>query len=288
MPAVSRLDHAVINVRYDLDGAEALFASLGFTLTPRGYHSHGSQNHLMMFATDYLELIAIPEDGPIQRQDLVDAPVGINGVVFAANDVDEIYARLDRLGYAGDPPRAFHRPVAVGDGEADARFRTVTVRADVFPAGRVYFCEHLTPELVWRPEWQHQANGVDAITGVVTVATEAEAQAERYGALLDTDVEHGEGGELVVALSGSSLTVMTPEQYAERYDELVSALGRRSAIFGALTLATDNLGAVNDSLDGIGDIEGIAVVRNDDRTLIRIDGYDALLEIVESGAAHHA
>ena len=62
MPSADRLDHTVINVKIDMDAASALFGELGFTLTPRGYHSHGSMNHLMMFGTDYLELIGIPED----------------------------------------------------------------------------------------------------------------------------------------------------------------------------------------------------------------------------------
>ena len=88
MPSTDRLDHTVINVKVDMDAAKALFGKLGFTLTPRGYHSHGSMNHLMMFGTDYLELIGIPEGKEIERKDLEDAPLGINGVVFKALDVD--------------------------------------------------------------------------------------------------------------------------------------------------------------------------------------------------------
>ncbi|HET7133675.1 MAG TPA: VOC family protein, partial [Gammaproteobacteria bacterium] len=51
------IDHAVIVVR-DLDAAAARFRELGFTLTPRGFHSIGSQNHCIMFGSTYLELLA--------------------------------------------------------------------------------------------------------------------------------------------------------------------------------------------------------------------------------------
>src|SRR6185437_15593295 len=51
------LDHVVINTLFDMDRAAALMSQLGFTLTPRGYHSLGSFNHLVMFEHDYLELI---------------------------------------------------------------------------------------------------------------------------------------------------------------------------------------------------------------------------------------
>ena len=61
------------------------------------------------------------------------------------------FAQLRALDMAGDPPHAFSRPVDLPGGKVEATFRTVTVRQDVFPAGQVYFCEHGTPELVWRP-----------------------------------------------------------------------------------------------------------------------------------------
>ena len=48
------LDHVVINVKDDMDLAQLVFSNLGFTLTPRGYHTLGSINHLMMFGSDYM------------------------------------------------------------------------------------------------------------------------------------------------------------------------------------------------------------------------------------------
>ena len=57
---VPTLDHVVINVRDRIDAGAETFRRLGFTLTPRGYHTLGSMNHLAMFGTEYLELIAAP------------------------------------------------------------------------------------------------------------------------------------------------------------------------------------------------------------------------------------
>jgi hypothetical protein len=55
---VPTIDHVVVNVRDRLDQGAQAYRRLGFTLTPRGYHSLGSMNHLAIFGTDYLELIA--------------------------------------------------------------------------------------------------------------------------------------------------------------------------------------------------------------------------------------
>lgn len=63
MPSLAQLDHVVINVHFAMGLAEPLFEALGFTLTPRGYHSLGSINHLIVFGSDYLELIGLPESG---------------------------------------------------------------------------------------------------------------------------------------------------------------------------------------------------------------------------------
>ena len=80
---VPTLDHVVINARDDMDRAADVYRRLGFTLTERGYHSLGSMNHLAMFGTDYLELIAIPKGATTGRMDLMTFPLGLNGLVLA-------------------------------------------------------------------------------------------------------------------------------------------------------------------------------------------------------------
>ena len=52
-------DHAVLNLHYDLDAGEQLFRALGFNVTPRSYHTLGSMNNLIVFGTNYLELIGL-------------------------------------------------------------------------------------------------------------------------------------------------------------------------------------------------------------------------------------
>ena len=58
-PALA-LDHLVINTHFEIDAARLLFEQFGFQLTPRGHHSLGSVNHLLVFEDDYLELIGCP------------------------------------------------------------------------------------------------------------------------------------------------------------------------------------------------------------------------------------
>ena len=101
------LDHVVINARDDMDRAVDVYQRLGFTLTERGYHSLGSMNHLAMFGTEYLELIALPKSTPSGRLDLLDYAFGLKGLVFGTEDSAATYAALHQAGVPIDPPVEF-------------------------------------------------------------------------------------------------------------------------------------------------------------------------------------
>ena len=185
MPA---LDHVVINTLRNMDAASDVFLALGFTLTPRGYHSLGSINHLMMTKGAYLELVGVPETG-LQRQDVLDSPFGLNGLVIRTDNADATFARLIETGFSALPPGEFSRPVTI-DGEThDARFRTVRFQLETFAGGRVYFCQHLTPELVWRPEWLGHPNGFCGIDRFVIESPDARAAVQNYAAAFDSHAE---------------------------------------------------------------------------------------------------
>ncbi len=277
-----QLDHVVINVRDDMDYAEGVFSELGFNITPRGYHTLGSINHLMIFGSDYLELIGFPVGGVVTgkntRADLTTAPVGINGLVFKCANVDKTYKKLCELNMDGDPPKAFSRPVELDGKIQDAKFRTVSVRSDVFPEGRVYFCEHGTPELVWRDDWQVHENKIRAVSEVVIIAKEAASTADNYGRLVNAAAIEKADGTLTVNTGDVRLTVCSLDQYDLRYGSLGSKLGDRSALFGALVFQTEDQIA-NFPYENLNTGDFLAE-RHPDRLVVRLPRYDSVLEFV--------
>src|ERR1700744_6333664 len=110
---VPTLDHVVVNARDRIDDAADTYRRLGFTLTPRGYHTLGSMNHLAMFGTDYLELIAA-RPGDNSRPEIMEAPPGLNGLVFGTEDAGATYEALCRNEVPIEPPQQFSRPVQIG------------------------------------------------------------------------------------------------------------------------------------------------------------------------------
>lgn len=181
------LDHLVINAHFATDGAARWFEALGFTLTPRGYHSLGSINHLMMFADRYLEIVGLPTDGGRLRQELLDSPKGIDGLVFATTDAKRTARGLADAGFRLQPVQDFSREVVSGDERGLARFTTVRLAAGTFPAGRVYFCQHHTPQWVWRPEWLGHENQVNGISGLTVISGDVMNSEQQYRRLGATD-----------------------------------------------------------------------------------------------------
>ncbi len=281
MAEPAQLDHAVINVRFEMDGAVEAFGRLGFLLTGRGHHSLGSINHLMIFGNDYLELLGLPPGGPAARPEIAAAPPGINALVLKTEDADATHAHLAALGLAGDPPKAFSRPLQLPQGEFPVKFRTVAVRPGVVPGGRVYFCEHLTPELVWRPEWQTHPNGAAAIAEFVIVSADFQKEAKDFAQMLNSSVAElpGGGGSSTgasVPLTGAQLTLLPPTAYAQRYGPLASPPAGRHSFFGAIVIRSRDLGALR-RVTG----ELPPNVRVDDqpgRVVLREPTFDCVLE----------
>ena len=202
----------------------------------------------------------MPAGDTTSRPELQGAPLGLNGLVFKTTDADATFAHLQAVGMADEPPKSFSRPVETAAGEQEARFRTVTCRAGAFGAGRVYFCEHATPELVWRPdqpELLEHANGASSIVEMIVVHDEPAAEAARFGALLEAAPEQQESG-WVVRLAGCRITVLSWPAYRGRFGEQALASAGRRTIFGAVGL---ECGAVTE------------------REVRRIEGFDTVVEV---------
>ena len=139
----------------DLDAAATKFTALGFTLTPRGHHSIGSQNHCIMLGSTYLELLVAPVAHPWLDY-YRSFGEGLAAIALSTSDADATYGLLK--GKGAKPPMDLSRPV---DGGL-ARFRLVQIEG----APQVFFVQHLTRELVWRPEWQAHVNGARELVHV--------------------------------------------------------------------------------------------------------------------------
>ena len=247
------LDHAVVDVRDEIDVAEALFRRLGFALLDRGHHTLGTSNHLAVFASDYMELLGWERGAKPQRSDVARYPTGLGGLVFRADDADTVAASFANLGLPALPPRTFSRPVTLSNGaHVEARFRTVNFDFGTFGWTRTYFCEHFTPELVWRSEWQRHPNAAVDIVRVVIAA----ARPHRLGTLFAT--MFGEtrtrlaGETCIVQARNSTIEIMQPNEVQKLFPESAPDLHARDEAMVALTFRSADLKQTARVLDAAG------------------------------------
>lgn len=229
------IDHVVIATR-DLDGARDSFARMGFTLTPRGVHTLGSENHCVMLGNDYFELLAVPKTHPATQYyaDFLAAGDGLAAIVARTDSARGAYTEWLWSGLAPSDVVAFSRPVAAAGGARDAAFRITQLPTDRSPGGRVFCCEHLTPELVWRREWQTHANGATGLAAVAIVAADVEEVARCYERIFDTRAERIPEG-LLVPTGGTPIAVATERALAKRFPGLWIT-GRAYPAYAALFL----------------------------------------------------
>jgi hypothetical protein len=252
-----KLDHLVVNTRFDTDAAQAVFTQLGFTLTPRGYHTLGSINHAIVFGDHYLELIGLPADGKTIREEIASSPLGADGLVFRIDDPDATFNALRQAGLQASPPQTFSRPVPP---LGDARFTTVRLAPGQLPGGRVYFCQHLTPEFVFRDEWQTHANGAYALERLHLIDV-SEAAYSRLGALA----------------RGFELVFWTRDAFDGNFGSLAQHVVKRAPRYAAITIRTPQWREIGERADAA----GLPCVTEEVRTLVALPRFDTLLEFLQ-------
>jgi catechol 2,3-dioxygenase-like lactoylglutathione lyase family enzyme len=139
---IGRFDHAVIAVR-DLAEAMRRYAALGFAVSPGGRHTgRGTENAIIRFGLDYLELIAVYDEaelagrglnGQALAQFLAKQEGGLVGYALATDDIAQDAERFQQTGLVAEGPFAMER---------------------LRPDGRRLSWRLLVPESVpWRRPW---------------------------------------------------------------------------------------------------------------------------------------
>lgn len=234
------IDHVVINVGDRLDAAAQRYAQLGFQLTERGHHSLGSSNNLAIFGTDYLELLGYEPGRSASRPELLSMPAGLGGLVFKPTAEAGFRDAVAAAGLPVQESREFVRPVALPDGSSpEAHFRVTHLDPAIALGGRVFFCHHFTPELVWRPEWQRHANGVTGIAEFGVVSDDPARALEPYRTLFGEAAIRPVPGGLALQAAQGTVLVLLPEAARTHWGEALPELPASGERMVALTFRTE-------------------------------------------------
>lgn len=217
--AVRGLDHVVVMVD-GIDAAEAMYAKLGFQVQPRGFHKKlGTANHLMIFDTDYFEILGIVEDTEFnaERREWLRDGGGLANVALATDGADLAFDAFKAAGLQPDAPLFFDRAVEIAGKTEHAQFRTVRIPKAHMPVVGFFVCEHLTPQFVYRSEWARHPNGARGILGVTVIAEQPAEWAAELEKYFGKDAVRGEGGGIVADSGTQPIHYMKRQDYLRRY-----------------------------------------------------------------------
>jgi hypothetical protein len=169
-------DHLTLNARDELTACADALEAMGFHLTPPSYSNIGAVNRCIVLEGAYLEAIAINPLAQLPRQELMQQPVGLNAIVFRTEDADASYADLVTRGFPVLPVQPFSRMAKNSKGEdCDVSFRVVRFEsswgAEAFAFGRVYFCQHLNPDVVFDAGFVRHDNACRAFEALTIEVT---------------------------------------------------------------------------------------------------------------------
>jgi hypothetical protein len=171
---IGLIDHPVIAAR-DLDAARIQFERLGFTVPPRGSHVEwGTGNLCIMFADDYLEIRGIIDASrfTMHLDEHLDAfGEGLMGVAFGTADIDRSHGEMKQAGINAGNLQRLSRNFEHPEGWTQPSFKLCAPAAeDIEGLMHVVVIQHLTPELLRRPEFLAHTNsciGVNALAGTI-------------------------------------------------------------------------------------------------------------------------
>lgn len=270
------LDHAVINVRSGITAAAEAYRRLGFHLTERGYHTLGTCNHLAILENNYIELLGYEPQATL-RTDFVTGQIGLVALAFACDDATTLHSALAAQGLQVDPPQAFSRPVRISNGETDARFEVVRFREDASRLGRLFFCRHMTPELVWRREWQDHANGARNVIRIVASSDDPTQALGVLSRLAGPNKIHPMHGGIAVDMGRTRLECLVVDALRTQFGDAVAASGTDRLV--AIVIETRSLGAAREALRK----GGVEVTGDGRRLIVSPDqACGAVVEFVES------
>jgi hypothetical protein len=208
---IKAINHLVL-AGHDLEAMRSHYATLGFTVTPRGQHPFGTGNSVIALHSSFLELLAVtmPQDVPEHRpghfsfaafnRDYLKRHAGFSMLVLDSADARADIAVWRAAGLRTYAPFDFSRPAKMADGrEITLGFSLAFVSHPAAPWLGLFACQADRPDYFEQPRYLQHANSATRLHDVWIVGdtapelaaffatvTGAKAVEENSGATLQT------------------------------------------------------------------------------------------------------
>lgn len=248
------IDHPLVAVK-DMQTASEQFAKLGFYINPRHHHPWGTDNHLLMFPSNFVEVISVYDETKLDQKNdngfafgrfvatALEKREGIALVALNSKDARADYQRLVTRGVENDGIVDFKRVAHKPDGsEEEAVVSLVMLVDSVYPSLSNFLCHQHKPHLVWVKEWMTHPNHAVAITKVSYVVDDLAPVIARYSAIYGESAISQFDDYFVVATASGVFEFLLPSAAQLRFDDPDMKYQDAELPIGvAITIATDDL-----------------------------------------------
>lgn len=258
----------------DLDGAKAQLERLGFQVSFENVHMNmgadgvqrpsGTINRLSILGLGYLEFLGARGETPLadQHRAQLGRYEGLHLMAFNSADVPAEALRLAAEGFTPLESVDMRRPVQLPNGDHDGHFSVLRVPPGVMAEGRVQWCGHHSPDLVWHESQTTHPNGISALTCALWVVDNVDEALGRYSRFLRKPAKRLGVGAGCVPLERGMLIFAEPNRAAD----FAPGLAIPTTPFGgAVFLRADQLDAsracLNSNAIPFEDMEGSVLIR---------------------------
>lgn len=247
------IDHLVLCVN-DLKKARIIYETMGFTMTPQAQHPFGTGNTLVQLDGCFLEVLSVtkPDDifeasgegfsFPAFNQDYLKAGEGMSMLVLDSHDESADRAEFLDKGLHVYAPFDFQRQTTLPSGETTTvGFSLTFVGAPKLEKLAFFTCKQWRPDLFWKPEYQHHANGALTIADVYVVSPDINNAAAFLAAFADAPWSESGPGVVSVKTTRGNLSVFTPDAFNHHFPDSLNDKDTSSAFFAGFDLKVDDI-----------------------------------------------
>ena len=193
LPDIDNLNHVGMAVR-DLADTVRRFEAMGFQLTPYSPHSaawkpgepvqpQGSGNRCVMFANDYLEILASEDPSKPARRisNFLKRHQGAHIICFnyrAPERRRQPSCKATGIVTSGVIP--LQREIDTPEGVRTAKFARLQFAPADSPEGYVQAAQHLTPQYIYQPRYITHPNGCTSLRTTFVVTSDLDGFASKY------------------------------------------------------------------------------------------------------------
>ncbi|UTW08015.1 VOC family protein [Pseudomonas benzenivorans] len=176
------IDHPLVTV-HDHAAALEMYCKMGFSPSPVSFHPWGTVTTLMMFPSNFIELIGVDDLSKFgtnstngfcfgrQLGAFLEHEEGVSLVALHSKDARADHVRLTENGLTSQGLIDFRRRMTLPNGKHDEAVVSLGLFIDPeLPDASNFICHQHRPELIWVKGWQNHTNGADGILAVTYLA----------------------------------------------------------------------------------------------------------------------